>query len=431
MAKKKKYKFSLTKKIVFGIVLLSSITYGTSAFVIIFLKDYLSNYVNVSGNSFIIFTLSLGILWSAIFGYIASKIITKPLIALEQIAKNAATGDLRADVKVVKSDDELRALGIAFNKMLESFREIVRDINQNFEETNSSVHELTLASEQTASSAESISITIEEIAKGAERQATASNSTLELVNQVNHLSQDVNSKANQTKDYSYQMEEVLNESIQVIHGLVEGLIQIVLKNQESIQVVERLQKNADEIGAISGLVGDIAEQTNLLALNASIEAARAGEHGAGFAVVANEVRKLADESTKSVKNISSLIEQMQIEVKNVVARINEQVQLANQESERGGKTKEALSTVSNSVDKVVEAINDINHIVEKQVDHIQNTLNEAHNVAAISDQTSAGAQQVASATEEQTASIQEVAGKCNLLSESAYRLKDTISKFQI
>ena len=417
---------------VLGIAFLSSITYATSAFFIIFLWEYAQSTLKFqSYNGYIVGVLSLGIIWSGIFGYIASKILTKPLVELEESARQAATGDLSHDVRVVKSDDELRALGMAFNQMLANIREMIKDINRNFEVTHQNVEELTQASEQAEQSAESISHTIEEIAKGADHQATATHTTVELIHQVNHLSQEMNQKTNQTRTYSREMEKNIKESIQVIHALVEGLTQMAESNQKSIEVVQRLEKNAAEVGSITEVVGNIAEQTNLLALNASIEAARAGEHGQGFAVVANEVRKLADQSSKAVQNISTLIEQMQMEVKNVVEQISEQVLLANRESKRGENTKETLTLIKDSVQLVVDSVAEINQNIEKQVIHIQKTVDEAKNVAAIAEQTSAGAQEVASSTEEQTAFMEEIAAKSQYLRDSALQLKKTIEKFRL
>lgn len=427
----KKYKFSITRKIVLGIFFLSMITYGTSAFFLIVLKDNLTSFTGVSTNSFIIGTMSLGGIWSVILGFIAARILTKPIVELEESTRKASTGDLQNDVNVSKSDDELRALGLAFNQMLANMRVIVKDINNNFEVTNSSVEELTLASEQAASAVESISITIDEIAKGAERQASASSSTENLVTDVNDLSEEVKAKANLTKNFSYRMKTDITNSIDVVHELIGGLNGIAQTNQKSIELVGRLEKNAEEIGSITKLVGDIAEQTKLLALNASIEAAQAGEHGAGFSVVANEVRKLSGESAEAVKNIGSLIGQMQQEVHNVVEQISNQVEMVNKESIRGNSTKESLSNVIVSVEEVVDSIDDINEILEKQVLLIQGTMDEAKNVAVIAEETLAGSEEVASAMQEQTAFMEEIASKTQYLKEASYQLKTTITKFQI
>ena len=431
MIRKRKYKFSITKKIVIGIIVLSTITYGTSAFFILIIREYAKEIIGVSNNQFTIVTLGLGILWSAILGFIASKILTKPLINLENTSMIAATGNLRNDAQVSKSDDEIRALGIAFNQMMLNIREIVKDINGNFIITNKNVEELTLASEEAAHSIEEIALTIDEIAKGAEMQASASANTEELVTEVNQLSEKVKSKTNITKDYSYKMELDIKKSIQLVHELIEGLTEIAGTNLRSIEVIKKLEKNAEEIGTITKLVGGIADQTKLLALNASIEAARAGEHGSGFSVVANEVGKLSEESSIAVKNISGLIEQMQKEVNNAVGQISTQVELVNSQSKKGSITKDSLSSVIISVEEVVTSIDDINQIVEQQVILIKGTMDEAQNVATIAENTLAGSQEVASSIEGQTAFMEEIASKTQYLKESAFQLKKTIEKFQI
>ncbi len=421
-------KYSLIKKIVVGITVLSLITYGTSGVFILYISDY---FPSIPFEWFVAFTLGLGIVWSIILGFIAARTITKPLVELEKTVRVAATGDLRNYAAVKQTKDELSALGNAFNQMIDNLKGIVSDINSSFEITNGHVEELTLASEQSATSAENISKTIDEIAKGAERQANASMKTVDSINEVTRLAEDVNHKSNQAKENSQEMKKVINGSVQSVHSLVEGLHQIADKNKKSIEVVKKLENNASEISSITNLVGDIAEQTNLLALNASIEAARAGENGRGFAVVANEVRKLADQSAKAVQNITYLIEQIQQDVNNVVKQIADQVELATKESKRGEETRKALANVDLIVTQVVESIGRINEIIEQQTSYIQTTLAEAENVASIAEQTSAGAQEVASSTEEQTASMEEIAATAQFLKEHALRLNTTIAKFQI
>ncbi|OEF99843.1 hypothetical protein BHF71_01320 [Vulcanibacillus modesticaldus] len=429
---KRKFKNGLTKKILLSAIIVSIITYGTSAFFLIVLREYLeSRFEFLTYEMMIMIVLALGIFWTSLLGYIGSKLLTKPLSELEQSTRSASTGDLRTEVKIVKSDDELRALGIAFNKMIENLSNMVKDINNNFNSTEGIVNDLTLAIEEAVHTAENIAKTIDEMAKGAESQAIAMNSTVESLNQINDLSHEVNLKADRTKEYSHQMEKMLNQSMDAVHELIEGLKLITRTNQESLSNVKSLEENADEIGTITEVVRDIAEQTNLLALNASIEAARAGEHGKGFAVVATEVRNLADQSSKAVQNISDLIGQMQQEVARVADKIAEQVKLANRESDRGENTKDVIFNVKKSVEQVVASIEEISVIAQRQVGHIQHTLDEANNVAAVADQTSAGAQEITSSTEQQTAFIGEIATKIKFLRESSYQLKQTIDKFQV
>jgi len=424
----RKYRFGLARKFVLGITALSIVTYGISAFVIIGLKNYASF---LSYNWFVIGTLFLGFLWSVIFGYVAARFLTKPLKEIEQVAMHAAEGDLRKNVKVVKTDDELRAVGLAFNQMISNISKVIEEIHQIFELTNTHVIELNEASQQAAIASEHISQTIDEISRGAEEQADATNTTVDSITQIHHLSETVHQKAKETKNNSYEMKNVIQESIDVVHSLVGGLSNIAQMNQESILVVQGLEQHAKEIGTITRVVGDISEQTNLLALNASIEAARAGEHGLGFAVVAEEVRKLADESRKAAQTINDRIRQMQSEVENVVQQISNQVEIAKEESTKGEVTKTALSNVTEIVNNVVESVDYIGNLITEQAFHIEKTKSDAAHVAMIAKQTSSGSQQVAASTEEQTASIQEIAATTQLVKEQTFQLKESILKFKI
>ena len=123
----------------------------------------------------------------------------------------------------------------------------------------------------------------------------------------------------------------------MIGSLISGIETLARNNGQSLQTVKQLEENASQVEQVIQLVGEIAAQTNLLALNASIEAARAGEHGKGFAVVADEVRLLADESAKAVQGISTLIQNIQQGVKNVVQQITKQEEMANSEVHKGNR----------------------------------------------------------------------------------------------
>ena len=427
---KRVYQFSLTKKLVLSITGLSVVTYSCTGFFILVLEDLFHAYLGLSRVQVVLGTLALGIMWSAILGYIVSKIIIDSLNRIEENASVAATGDLDVEVEVGKTDDEIRAVGIAFNAMMENLRQIVGEINRNFEQTNANVEELTSASREAAKTAEQISHTIEDIAKGAERQAMAAQTTLDAVAKVTNLAKQIENRGQHTKELSHTMLQVIGNSGQVFGELVKGMYNIASSNQNSIELVRRLEKNASEIGNISAVVGDIAQQTNLLALNASIEAAKAGEHGRGFAVVAEEVRKLADQSSSAVNNITGLILQMQNEVRNVVTQIEGQVELANAASSQGTASREALENITQSVDGVVKAIEEIASIVAEQVSQAQYTVEEAQSVAAVAEQTAAAAQQMAASAAEQTATMEEISANADVLRHSAYDLKQVIDRFK-
>jgi methyl-accepting chemotaxis protein len=429
MSKKKKYKFSLRKKLVVGITTVAAITYGTSAFFIFYWSEVLGTRLGVNEDIFTSVTLILGVIWCAILGYIGAGFITKPLRRLEEASRKVASGDISVDVDVTKSDDEIRALGLAYQEMVQNLRGMVFDIETNFQLTNVKVSNIKNSSQSAAHQAENIGRTVNEIAAGAENSASAIQRTAELMEDVSQLADQVQVRANVSKDLSIEMVEMLAKSKQLINTLVSGINQLAQDNQNSLTVVNRLESHAKKVGEIISLVGDIAEQTNLLALNASIEAARAGEQGRGFAVVADEVRKLADESSKAVQGISGLIKNIQDEVANVVSQISKQVEVANKEAEKGSHTNEAIAEVTNSVNEVANAVQDITEIINRQRQAIKVTTKESQEVAAIAEETSAGTLEVSSTTQEQAAVMQEIASSAEVLASQASELQKTIGKF--
>lgn len=424
-----RYKFSLVKKMVMGIMLLSTITYMTSGFFIFVLKDWIAPAM--SDTLYMSVILLLGIIWSGILGYVAAKMVTKPLNSLEQVANFAATGDLRHMVKVSSSDDELRAVGLAFNSMLGSLRTMVQNIQDNFVQTHAIVNELSSASESAAGSVEIIARTIEEISNGANVQSDLTSRTADLIQNATQLARQVNDQVQNSKALFQELVSILEQGTGSVRSLVNGMQSIAVANQRSMEVVSRLERNAQKVGDIIRVVGDIANQTNLLALNASIEAARAGEHGRGFVVVAEEVRKLADQSHSATEQISELILDMQKEVKEVVGQIQQQSRLAVEESAKGEQTTQAIEQMQQSVLVSVDSVNQIERLMTIQVKSMHETLESGQQVAKIAEESSRGAQQVASSISDQTASMQEIAASAQVLREAAEKLQQQIANFRI
>lgn len=426
---KRNYRFSLVKKIVLGIMLLAMITYTTSAVFIFALKDWIAPALPDS--LYMAAVLLLGIIWSGILGFVAAKMIAKPISSLEQVANYAATGDLRQTVEVSRSDDELRALGLAFNAMLDNLRLMVRKIQDNFVQTHEIVNELSGAAETAAGSVEVIARTVSEISSGADIQFELTTRTSEQIQNATELAQQANDQVQRSKLLFQEMVDSLEQGTDTVRSLINGMHGIAQANRKSMEVVNRLEKNAQKIGDIIQVVSDIANQTNLLALNASIEAARAGEHGKGFMVVAEEVRKLADQSHVATGQISDLILDMQKEVNEVVGQIMQQSRLASEESERGEQTTQAIASMRESARLSVDSIGEIERMMSIQVQTMNETLVSGQQVAKIAEESSLGAQQVASSITDQTAFMQEIAASAQVLRESANKLQEQISTFRI
>src|SRR5690554_1928310 len=202
---KKKYGYSLRKKIVFGICTAAGITYATSAFFMFVLYDFVNEIIPMNYELFVIATLFLGVVWCGIFGFILATYIVRPIKELEQAAVKVADGDINVQVRVMKSDDELRALAVAYNEMVNSLRNMVQDINENFLQTNERVIEIKEASTSAATQAEGISKNIEEISIGAEGSAKAIQETAASMESVTSLASEVQSNAENSNRLSNDM----------------------------------------------------------------------------------------------------------------------------------------------------------------------------------------------------------------------------------
>ncbi|SNS81408.1 methyl-accepting chemotaxis protein [Bacillus sp. OK838] len=427
MEERTHYKFGLRKKLVIFTTVLALITYSTSAFFICVIHPMF--FEKTSSLSFSVGTLLLGILWSGILSFFASGLITKPLKRLEKAVLSAADGSINEEVVLSKTDDEIRSLGTAFNHMLSNLKDMVRNIEENFRETNKKVLHISQESSKASEQADNIARTIEEISKGADTSAASIMNTAESIDDVVMIAKKVQSKAQESVGLSSDMATELVQSKAVVNSLVHGIKQLAKENQKSLKTVNRLEENAKKVEQIIELVGEIAAQTNLLALNASIEAARAGEHGKGFAVVAEEVRLLADQSAKAVQGISNLVQNIQVEVQAVVKQIGDQVISANEEAQKGTNTDIAIEGMTKTVHNVVVAVKDITELVDRQMESVEVTSRQSQEVAAIAEETSAGAEEVTAMTSEQAIVMENVKKSAMDLKVQAEKLNGTITRF--
>ncbi len=420
-------KFNLRRKLVLFVGVLALITYSVSFVFIEYLQPMF--FENTNTSTFQIITYSLGIAWSCILASIFSVIIVRPLQKLEKSAALVAEGKIGEDVEMPLTNDEIRSVAIAFQKMLDNLRHMVDGIEKNYSITNEKIEELSDSTSIASRKAESIAHTVGQISSGAEASAVAVQETAEAIHDVRLLAQEVNTRAVESANDSHRIISSLTDTTDAIQSLVNSIRKIADGNEKALVNIHELEKNAEQIEHIIGLVGDIAAQTNLLALNASIEAARAGEHGKGFAVVAEEVRGLADESAKAVQGITTLIQTMQNNVETVVKQMNEQVSFAVAESNRVNETTTIVEGMASSVNVMANSIVEISQLIERQMHNIETTAQQSQEVAAITEQTSASAQEVRSAAEEQAFSIEQVEQLSVQLKQQSAELHKVIQQF--
>lgn len=356
--------------------------------------------------------------------------IVKPLNRLSQLSLHISEGDLSEHIDIVRND-EFGLLGSNFNKMAESLRTLIRQVNDNAMQLAASAEELTASSEQIADSAKHVTMAVQEVAEGSGEQVTQVNDTRremdDMAGQVLHIthsSDHVAASASDTKKKAndgngaiqtvVQQMNAIGEKVKLLAGDIEGL------GERSSQIAKSVE-----------VISQIASQTNLLALNASIEAARAGEHGKGFAVVATEIRKLAEKSAESAQLITNLIAAIRKDMETTVSSMELVRNEVKQGIQRAHTAGTSFEHILQSIDHVAMQIEEVSKATQGMGGNTEQVLKAMDAVLNISQDTAASIEEVVATTEEQFASMEEIASASAMLGKMAEELQVTVGKFKL
>lgn len=373
----------------------------------------------------------LVVLLSVIVAFVTSISITKPLRVVKDRMALIAGGDLSSEPLQTNLKDEIGQLFDSTNEMSLSTHNILDEINVVAETVSSQSEELTQSSNEVKLGTAQIATTMEDLATGTESQADNASMLATGMELFVVKVMEANENGSHIQQASNSVIHMTNEGSKLMASSTKQMAVIDRIVHEAVVKVDGLDQHAQDISELVSVIQDIAEQTNLLALNAAIEAARAGEHGKGFAVVADEVRKLAEQSSASVSNITNIVNQIQ----NESSLVSQSLQDGYKEVEEGTNqitiTGETFGEISGAVTEMVERIHTISANLIDIADNSQEMSGSVQEIAAITEESAAGVEETSASSEQASSAMEEVANSSNDLAGLAEELNRLVQQFKL
>ncbi|MCQ6274239.1 methyl-accepting chemotaxis protein [Bacillus sp. V3B] len=379
----------------------------------------------------VLFLSVFATLISIIMGIILSSMISKPIRLVMDQMKLIASGDLSKEPLKTKSRDEVGQLVIATNEMADSMRELLKQINIVSETVSSQSEELTQSANEVMAGSEQIAMTIQEMASGSETQANTSSELSSIMGSFSIRVQEANENGVQIEQSSNEVLEMTNEGSQLMDSSTNQMSKIDQIVRDSVYKVQNLHKQSQEISKLVVVIKEVADQTNLLALNAAIEAARAGEHGKGFAVVADEVRKLAEQTANSVTDITEIVNNIQNGFNLVAGSLQDGYKEVEKGTAQIETTGETFTQISTSVTEMVNSIKSVSVNLSGIAANSQEMNGSIQEIAATAEESAAGVEQTSASVQQTSSAMEEVARSSNDLSKLAEELNELVRKFKL
>lgn len=345
-------------------------------------------------------------------------------------AKEIAAGNLNVQFEDQETDDEVGELQTSFRQMTGNLKEIITHVSDSSDQVAASAEELMASADETMLGTELISTSIQNVSDAADKQKEMASSSAAFAQKVLEETEEIANQANQATALSISTNEKIGKGSVYVENTVSQMNLIQSTVEETADSLTLLASRTTEIVNILKLVQDISDQTNLLALNAAIEAARAGEAGKGFAVVADEVKKLSEQTKQSVSDISRIAAEIENDTTTTVSSIQQVKDRVNAGITISHDTKATFEEILAIIGQVQNQVNEITAVSDSIHSKMESVSEQSLQMAAVSETTADNAVSVASASEEQLASMSEVSTAAGSLAHLAEELQGIVAKFR-
>jgi methyl-accepting chemotaxis protein len=392
-----------------------------------------NNMIQLSNLSIIIILAVLAsiLLIGFIMSFKMARSITNPLIKIAGQMEQISKGNLILEPLSIKSKDEIGELMEAVNEMGNQLRKIVQDIHHASDTMSKQSSDLLSSSKELKEGSNQIAATMQELSAGAESQANSASELSEAMGmymdkiyQIHRNGKEMFDKSREVLELTDNGSKLMNQSKKLFDYMFTGM-------QSNMKKIKKLDERSKQISKLVEVIQSIADQTNLLALNAAIEAARAGEHGKGFAVVADEVRKLAEQVSSSVVDIQKIVEEVHSETN----KVTKSFELGFQQVESGmdsmNETSAAFQQIKETIKEISERINNAQNDLTDMLSTSESINDSISNIASISEEAAAGIEQTSASAATANESAATIASHAESMSNLAGDLQSLVKRFQV